>query len=52
MNRYQQLMVCGLVMSALWLPARHAAGAPTSGPAARDQSVTLHLGKITVRGEK
>ena len=39
-------------MSALWLPAGHAAGAPTSGPAARDQSVTLHLGKITVRGER
>lgn len=52
MNRYQHLMACGLVMSALWLPAGHAAGAPVSGPAARDQTVAIQLGKVTVRGEK
>ncbi len=52
MHPRKRLMAYGLVISALWLPAGHAAGAPTSGPAARDQSVTLHLGKVTVRGEK
>lgn len=42
MNRHKQLMAYGLLLSGLCLPAARAA----------DQPVTMHLGRVTVRGEK